>query len=60
MRLPRWAWFVWIGVGLALETFAILTAAPGDTLTETVVQTLPEAFVLGFLAWAYHHFDERF
>lgn len=56
----RYAWFTWIGVGLFLEAVALWTAEPGDTLTETTVDTLPGWLVIGFLVWAVNHFKERY
>ena len=59
-RLPRFAWALWIVVGLGLEAWALVSRAPGDTLTETLVATAPAWLVFGFLAWATKHFQDRY
>ena len=60
MRLPAWAWFVWLGAGVVMEAIGIWTRAPGDTLTEVTVATLPDWLVVGGLVWAVAHFRERY
>lgn len=59
MKLTGWAWIIWAGVGLVLETVAILSPAAGDTLTERIVHTFPPlAVILGAL-WVPLHFVTR-
>jgi len=58
--MPRAFWWLWIAAGVALEGWALLTRESGDTLTETLVATVPAWVVLGFLAWATKHFAERY
>jgi len=60
MKLPRWAWLTWIGLGVVMEAIGLATKAPGDTLTEVTVATFPAWLIVGLCTWAVAHFKARY
>lgn len=59
MKVPGWIWLIWGSVGVLLEGIAIGTRERGDTLTETLIATLPWFLVLLAAIWVTWHFGIR-
>ena len=59
MKIPGWLWLVWVSIGVLVEGIAIGTAERGDTLTETIMATLPWWVVLVVVGWVTWHFGVR-
>lgn len=62
MRLYTWLWIGWVAYFLALETWALLRPARGDTFSEHIWYLRDRLgsffwFMLaGFLFWLVYHF----
>jgi hypothetical protein len=54
--IPFWVWLLWAGIGLGMEIFALFNSTPNDTLTATIVNHFPGAWVAAGAAWVGVHF----
>lgn len=52
-------WGLWVLMFLALEGYAVFDGRPNDTLTQTVLHTVPWELILVFLGWLVLHFTAR-
>jgi hypothetical protein len=58
VSIAVWMWAVWILVGFAMEMTALFNSTPNDTLTGTLVNHVPGAWLLLAAAWVSAHFAE--
>ena len=56
MKVPRWAWVVWILAFVVLEAIGLFDGIMNDTLTETLHHSVPGWLVFMFLGWLGYHF----
>jgi uncharacterized membrane protein YbhN (UPF0104 family) len=56
MKIPRWAWVVWILAFVVLEGIALFDGVMNDTLTESLHHSVPGWLVFMFLGWLVYHF----
>lgn len=52
-------WGLWVLMFIALEAYAVFDNHPNDTLTQTVLHTVPGPLVLLFVSWLALHFGRR-
>lgn len=60
MKIPRWAWLVWLGIFVVLEAIALFDGIANDTLTETLHHGVPGWAVFMFLGWLCYHFLQTY
>jgi hypothetical protein len=60
-KVSRWFWLSWAIGFFVLEGLALLNGMHnGDTLTETVRDTVPAWVVFAGLGWAWWHFTQTY
>ncbi len=60
MKIPTWAWLIWAVLGLALEGVALVNGVANDTLTETIVRSIPGWLVFMGVGWLCWHFLQSY
>jgi hypothetical protein len=56
VKVPGWAWLVYLLLGLSLEALALANHVGGDTATEVILRTFPGWLLFMGIGWLIFHF----